>query len=127
MNMGFTVHTCFKDNTSSVVFLVDETPCTCTHHAEQDKENIPECCCKPDIQEEPDDQCCDTFLYVLDTAQSIGDYLEVEAPVAVWTIAPQTTSNHLHILYETTATAFHAATIVRGPDGGLASITPLRL
>lgn len=128
MNMGFTLHLCPKDNTSCVVFLVEKTPCTCTHHYRgQDEENIPECCCQTDTQEEPSDLCCDTFLYILDTAQSIVDYLKVEGQMDVLAIAPHITFDNFCILCEAVFTAFHAANIVQGPDGGLASIIPLRL
>jgi len=125
--MGFMVHFCPKENTSCVIFIVEKTPCTCAHHEWQDDERIPECCCKPQTEDEPDDLCCDTLLFVLDAAQSVVDYLKVEVPMEVLAIAPQITYNSLRIFHETAVTAFHATNIVSGPDGGLASITPLRL
>jgi|GEM_PF-2437752 len=128
MNMGFGVHRCSKDGTSKIMLLTREMPCSCNHHdKEQDNGGRSECCRNSNKQDEPDDRCCETLLCVLDTEQTVAECVQVEAQTPVWTVAPQTTAKDLCIFCQSTTTAFHAAGIVLGPDGGLDSIIPLRL
>jgi len=131
MNVGYGMHNCSKDGTSKVMLLTQEKPCSCNHHdKEPDNDDLPECCRnagQPDEPDEPDDRCCETLIYILDTEQTVADCIQVKVPVAVWAVVPQIINNDLCVLYESTLVAFHVAGIALGPNGGLDSITPLRL
>ena len=128
-SMGFEVHTCFKEGNSKVIFLADETPCTCKHHKSDDMDSsAPDSCCsQPVEQEEPEDLCCYTSIYILNPEQNVVDYLKVGAPKVLLAFTAPTMYNNLNILNNNTFSAFHVANAAPGPDGGLASITPLRL
>jgi len=125
--MGFEVHTCFKDGSSKVMFLADEISCTCAHHGGNEVDgNLDACCCEP-VEQEEFDLCCYTSVNLLNPEQIAAKNIKVESPAIALAFAMPTTHNNLSILNDTPICTFHAANVVHGPDGGIVSITPLRL
>ena len=110
-NMGFGLHTCDAEGSSKFLLMAGESPCRHHQHEEDDHH---------------DDRCCHTFMFVLKDAQNSSVYVTIDPP-EVLDIAPLRVSMDIPDLSVFSPPAFHAAGIVRGPDGGMDSVAPLRL
>jgi len=132
-SVGFGIHVCSKDRTTKPMLLTQKMPCSC-HQNEEGVQNDdsdsccgPSCCgsfCEPDEAGNP---CCHTVVYILENEINIVDCMQVEAPTDVLALVIPIISNEYSVPCETAIIAFHTVDIVFGPDGGLDSITPLRL
>jgi len=113
-NMGFGVHTCGMDGSSTVKLLTGEALCSHEHDGGHDKH---------------DDRCCHTLVYILDQVQEAISQIntktnapEVDLHTPFWT-----TSHLSGTLFGAVALTFDWVDLVRGPDGGTEAIVPLRL
>jgi len=121
--MGIASHTCDAEGTIQFRLLTGASLC---HHKDmghrEEVDDHEACGCN-----RHGDHCCHTSVYVLDNARKIVEGVRIDAPEGLDVVILWARSNNIFVLYELTLRAFHAATIVLGPDGGFASITPLRV
>jgi hypothetical protein len=71
--------------------------------------------------------CCRKLTFILDEAQNVNNKIKIEVQRTFVCITYLKASYDLNTFYDTNTLAFHATDIARGPDGGIVSITPLRL
>ena len=128
-NMGFDVHICSKEGSSKVIFLSKRSPCGCPacQLSKSNDQEVPECCRQYSDEKECHERCCQTIFYIIEDAQDCVDAASVEAPTLTLDLYPPIIANELCIPHYPTIAALCTACIVRGPDGGLTSVTPLRL
>ena len=125
--IGFEVHTCGMEGVSRVTWITKENTCSCCCCA--DHTVIKDCCGNAIEQEEDmDNHCCETSVYILDNVHNVTISATTKAaPAVVLDAAPLTASGLLFACNDHTVQHYSTVKIVHGPDGGLASITPLRL
>ena len=114
-NMGFGVCVCERDGTSKVMLLVKEEVCG-------REEGLDVCCC-----DEPNDRCCQTFVYVVDIAQDINSQIKIDISTVVSELLFHSASTGLYSYGLTPVSARYSSYRVPGPDGGLTAFAPLRL
>ncbi|MCL2502482.1 MAG: hypothetical protein FWE99_05055 [Bacteroidales bacterium] len=122
VTMGFALHVCAAEGSSKLLLMTGESPCHHQHTGDHEEDHDhKDCGC-----DEHDDRCCHTLVYILDEAQNVMDYVKINVPDA-WNTISLRASKDIPVLYGSALPVLYTADIVRGPDGGLTSITPLRL
>ena len=117
--VGFRVHVCTMSNSSEVVLPTQETPCDAQHNGCQEQKT----CCN----NKPNDCCCLTMVYQLDETQEIVNITKIKEPLVVLDMIYPILSYNFSLLFTAPSYSIHTTDIVYGPDGGITSITPLRL
>ena len=116
-SVGFKVEVCTKDDALAFKVKTKETHCNSKHN-----ENEKRC-----ASTQRKECSCHTLVYVLDTAQEIVSHLKMDVPVIVLGKAFLSSFGNHHLFYTLNVLAYYQDDRVRGPDGGITAITPLRL
>ena len=122
-NMGFGVHRCEEEDSSTVVALIGGSLCHHTssgaleeHHDYEGCHGVNGHC----------DHCCSTLIYMIDDEHFNVDSVVVEPLFPVLEVALPIMPLYPSLLYETDTLVWSAATIVFGPGGGHSVHNPQR-